>query len=60
MHRPGGDVQKLSVLFLALFLSRSAGLINQVVWQRALKVFLGGSEALSSMTMILSSSIPNS
>src|SRR5262245_6145281 len=36
-------------LGLALTSSGAAGLINQVVWQRALKVFLGGSETISSM-----------
>jgi len=40
-------------LMLALFFSGSAGLINQVVWQRALKVFLGGSETISSMIVVL-------
>lgn len=38
---------------LALFFSGAAGLINQVVWQRALKVFLGGSETISSMIVVL-------
>lgn len=41
------------ILLLALFASGAAGLINQVVWQRALKVFLGGSESISSMIVIL-------
>jgi spermidine synthase len=40
-------------LYAALFLSGTAGLVNQVVWQRALKVYLGGSEALSTMTVVL-------
>ncbi|MGB9148920.1 MAG: hypothetical protein WCB36_01600 [Burkholderiales bacterium] len=40
-------------LLLALFASGAAGLINQVVWQRALKVFLGGSESISSMIVVL-------
>jgi len=44
---------KLWFLMLALFLSGAAGLINQVVWQRALKVFLGGSETISSMIVVL-------
>ncbi len=30
-----------------------AGIVNQVVWQRGLKVFLGGSETWSSMTVVL-------
>jgi spermidine synthase len=40
-------------LGLALMSSGAAGLINQVVWQRALKVFLGGSETISSMIVVL-------
>ncbi len=44
---------KFALLMFTLFLSGVAGLINQVVWQRALKVFLGGSETLSSMTVVL-------
>lgn len=41
------------LLGLALLCSGSAGLINQVVWQRALKVYLGGSETISSMIVVL-------
>jgi len=41
------------VLWLALCLSGMAGLINQVVWQRALKIYLGGSETLSAMVVVL-------
>lgn len=37
----------------ALFSSGVAGLINQVVWQRALKVFLGGSETVCSTVVVL-------
>ncbi len=40
-------------LGLALFLSGVAGLVNQVVWQRALKVFLGGGQAICSMVVVL-------
>jgi len=40
-------------LWLALCLSGMAGLVNQVVWQRALKIFLGGSETLSAMVVVL-------
>jgi predicted membrane-bound spermidine synthase len=50
------DVRKLLAslpLGVALFSSGAAGLVNQVVWQRALKVFLGGSEAVSSMIVVL-------
>ena len=42
-----------TVLLLALFSSGAAGLINQVVWQRALRVFLGGSESISSMIVVV-------
>lgn len=37
----------------ALFGSGAAGLVNQVVWQRALKVYLGGSESICSMIVVL-------
>ncbi|MFT4977887.1 MAG: spermidine synthase [Myxococcota bacterium] len=40
-------------LGLALVCSGVAGIVNQVVWQRALKVVLGGSETLSSMIVVL-------
>ncbi len=43
----------LAALLGALLLSGFAGLVNQVAWQRGLKIFLGGSEALSSMTVVL-------
>ncbi len=38
---------------MALFLSGMAALINQVIWQRALGVFLGGCETISSMIVVL-------
>ncbi len=38
---------------LALFCSGAAGLVNQVIWQRSLKVFLGGSETISSTIVVL-------
>ena len=38
---------------VGLFSSGVAGLINQVGWQRAAKIYLGGSEALSSMVVVL-------
>ncbi len=44
---------RITVVGLALFLSGAAGLINQVVWQRALKVYLGGSEAICSTIVVL-------
>lgn len=42
----------LRLVLLALFVSGIASIINQVIWQRALKTFLGGSEALSSMVVV--------
>ncbi|NOY30218.1 MAG: hypothetical protein GXP28_08565 [Planctomycetes bacterium] len=38
---------------LALFGSGAAGLMNQVIWQRSLKVWLGGSESICSMVVVL-------
>lgn len=43
----------LFILMACLFCSGAAGIVNQVVWQRGLKVFLGGSETLSAMTVVL-------
>jgi spermidine synthase len=43
----------LGVVLGCLFLSGTASIINQVVWQRGLKVFLGGSESISSMVVVL-------
>ena len=40
-------------LGLGLVCSGVAGIVNQVVWQRALKIVLGGSETLSSMLVVL-------
>jgi len=40
-------------LVAGLTFSGVAGIVNQVVWQRALKVVLGGSETLSSMIVVL-------
>jgi hypothetical protein len=42
-----------ALVALALFLSGAAALANQVVWQRALKIFVGGSEELASMVVVL-------
>jgi len=42
-----------AALILGLLCSGTAGIVNQVAWQRGLKVFLGGSETLSSMTVVL-------
>lgn len=41
------------IFFLVLFLSGFASLINQVVWQRASKIYLGGADALCSMLVVL-------
>jgi spermidine synthase len=38
---------------VGLVLSGTAGIVNQVLWQRALKIFLGGSETLSAMVVVL-------
>jgi predicted membrane-bound spermidine synthase len=43
----------LSVVLFALFMSGTAGVANQVLWQRALKVFLGGSESISALVVVL-------
>ena len=54
---PGGNVRSrlvpAVVIGLALFASGASGLINQVVWQRSLKLFLGGSESASSTVVVL-------
>ena len=41
------------LLGTALLSSGAAGLINQVIWQRALKVFLGGAETVCSTVVVL-------
>ena len=43
----------LLALIVALVLSGLSGLINQVIWQRALRLYLAGSESLSGMIVIL-------
>ncbi len=48
-----GSVVPSVWVFSALFISGVASILNQVMWQRALKIFLGGSEALSSMVVVL-------
>ncbi|MDD3147561.1 MAG: hypothetical protein PHD82_09680, partial [Candidatus Riflebacteria bacterium] len=45
--------KKHSLFFMILFLSGFAGLINQVVWQRAIKIYLGGADAICSMLVVL-------
>ncbi|MFK7817788.1 MAG: hypothetical protein AB8G99_03635, partial [Planctomycetaceae bacterium] len=47
------DRTRALIVGVALFFSGAAGLINQVVWQRSLKVFLGGSEAICSTVVVL-------
>lgn len=42
-----------AVLLAALFVSGAAGLINQIAWQRAIKVYLGNSETLSATIVVL-------
>lgn len=48
-----GAFRPLTVVLTALFFSGVAGIINQVIWQRSLKIFLGGSETLSTMSVVL-------
>lgn len=42
----------LAILLVALFFSGVAGIVNQVIWQRALKLFFGGSETFSTMVIV--------
>jgi spermidine synthase len=42
-----------AVLLFALFVSGASGLINQTAWQRAVKVYLGNSETISSTLVVL-------
>lgn len=41
------------ILLTALFASGAAGLVNQIAWQRAVKVYLANSEELSAMVVVL-------
>ncbi len=50
---PGSSLFIVPLLLFALVLSGLAAIINQTVWQRALKVYLAGSEAVSSMIVVL-------
>ena len=50
---PSPHRKSLTATFLALFLSGVAGVMNQVLWQRGLKIFLGGSETISAMIVVL-------
>lgn len=49
----GGNGLAWAGLLGGLVISGTAGIVNQVIWQRALKIFLGGSETLSSMVVVL-------
>ncbi|MDA1016363.1 MAG: hypothetical protein O3A00_18130, partial [Planctomycetota bacterium] len=48
-----GWVTVAMLLGAALLQSGAAGLMNQVVWQGALRVYLGGSESICSMIVVL-------
>lgn len=41
-----------SLFFIFLFISGFSSLINQVVWQRAIKIYLGGADAICSMIVV--------
>lgn len=41
------------ILLAALLISGSSGLVNQIAWQRAVKIYLSNSETLSSMIVVL-------
>ncbi|MFM9965564.1 MAG: fused MFS/spermidine synthase [Planctomycetaceae bacterium] len=43
---------RLTVLLLALLASGVSSIINQVVWQRAIKIYLSGNDAVSSMIIV--------
>lgn len=43
----------LATIAVALFASGAAGLVNQVVWLRCLKTYLGGSHAITSMIVMM-------
>lgn len=44
---------ELRLVLVALLFSGVASILNQVVWQRALKLFLGGSESIAAMIVVL-------
>jgi spermidine synthase len=50
---PAAPPGTVNGLLLALFLSGMAAMINQTVWQRALKVYLAGCESISAMIVVL-------
>ena len=51
--RLAGLAATVAGMGLVLLASGAAGLINEVVWQRSLKRFLGGSETTCSMVVVL-------
>ena len=52
-ERSGSLALAAGLIGFALFSSGAAGLVNQVVWQRSLKVFLGGSETICASLVVL-------
>ncbi len=52
-HFFGLELGPGDLLLAASLLSGVAGVVNQVVWQRALKIFLGGGEAICAMVVVL-------
>lgn len=52
-ERDGPPSTVWAALLVGLIASGVAGILNQVLWQRALKIFLGGSETLSAMVVVL-------
>ncbi len=53
LEAPPGNARARRLVLTALFSSGVASILNQVLWQRALKLFLGGSESISSMIVVL-------
>ena len=51
--RSSAHLMTVPLLLFALFLSGVAAIVNQTVWQRALKIYLAGSESASSMIIVL-------
>lgn len=52
-HQPPAARSTLLFLLTAVFLSGFAAIVNQTVWQRALKIYLAGCESASSMIIVL-------
>lgn len=42
-----------NLFFIIMFITGFSSMINQVVWQRAIKIYLGGAEAICSMIVVL-------